>query len=60
MAKARESPVQTQRVWMKSAIIERELVRRPFPDCRHIWTVSAFKGEVRAGLVLAPGCQALL
>ena len=27
MVKARESPVQTQRVWMKSAIVERELVR---------------------------------
>lgn len=27
MVKARDSPVQTQRVWMKSAIVERELVR---------------------------------
>ena len=32
MVKARDSPVQTQRVWMKSAIVERELVRmQPLP-----------------------------
>ncbi len=35
MAKARDSPVQTQRVWMKSAIIERELVRRPSLTLAH-------------------------
>jgi len=35
MVKARESPVQTQRVWMKSAIVERELVRPLSPACAY-------------------------